>query len=123
MGDIEYRAAAYKTSPQDQNANVNFKYTKPRTLIGVSYDKEKASPKDYKIKKTDLPGPGTHNEMEKAYAHTKPTCLTLAFKKDKRIGFAEKAAKNKALVPSPDRYDMKDVKFDKVYKRVTTRRH
>ena len=89
----------------------------------VSYGKEKASPKNYKIAKTTLPGPGTHEGMDNAYKLTKPMSLTTKFKSDKRKGFAENAAKAKANVPSPAAYDMAKVKETFIHKRVLTKRH
>lgn len=89
----------------------------------VSYSKEKASPKGQKIQKTDLPGPGTHKEMDLAFKLTKPATLTMKFKKDKRKGFAETSAEAKKLVPSPDKYAIENVKDKLIYKRVTAKRH
>jgi hypothetical protein len=56
---------------------------------------EKPREKGWKVKKTDLPGPGAHKETEKAYNLTMPHSPVIKFKTGKRIIFAEASAKSK----------------------------
>lgn len=61
----------------------------------VSFKNEKAKPKEWKLAKTDIPGPGAHKESDKAFNYTIPTSPIIKFKKDKRVIFAEATAKTK----------------------------
>jgi len=123
LGDIEFRSATILASPQSKNVNPDTRHTKPKTVTMVCYAKEKASPKDQKLKKNDTPGPGTHKEIDLGYKITKPACLALKFKKDKRKGYAERSADARKWVPSPDSYKVEQMKSNLLHKRITSRRH
>ena len=88
----------------------------------VNYKSSKASPKGWKLQKTDAPGPGHFKDRERAFYMTLPRSSLFSFGKEKRVVYAEAQALNKKHVPSPLTYDMKNVNEKKIYKPVTTRR-
>jgi hypothetical protein len=88
----------------------------------VNFKNEKASDKEWKIKKLDIPGPGSYKELEKSYNATLSQSPKIKFKSDKRVGFAEAISKSKNFVPSPHAYTFKDFKEEKVWKRNTNKR-
>ena len=55
----------------------------------VQFKNEKATDKEWKIKKTDQPGPGNYAELDRSYNLTLSQSPKIKFKQDKRIGFAE----------------------------------
>jgi len=67
----------------------------------VQFKHEKAKEKDWKTKKTELPGPGTHVNSEKAFNLTLESSPIVKFKTGKRIAFAEAISNAKKFVPSP----------------------
>ena len=53
----------------------------------LSFKHEKPRDKEWKVKKTEIPGPGAHKEVEKAFNSTMLRSPVSKFKTDKRIGF------------------------------------
>lgn len=52
-----------------------------------------------------------------------PRSPVVKFKSGKRIVFAQAIADTKKFIPSPNHYTFKGFKEDKVWKRITTKRH
>lgn len=88
----------------------------------MSFKNEKAKEKEWKIKKTELPGPGSHPVTEKALSMTLQSSPVVKFKTGKRIIFAQAISEQKKFVPSPSQYTFKDFKEDKIWRRLTTKR-
>lgn len=89
----------------------------------INFKCEKPTSKEWKLKPSELPGPGQEKETLKSYNFTQPSSPTLKFKTDKRVIFAEAIAKQKALVPSPSAYKFENFNEKKVWKRLTVKRH
>lgn len=98
-------------------------YTLPRCTSVITMKNEKVKDKEWKIQKNDKPGPGQYKESMKGYEKTVETSPVVKFKTDKRKGFATIAAESKSFVPSPSQYDFKDHKEQKIWRRLTTKRH
>lgn len=84
---------------------------------------EKPKPKEWKITKGEKPGPGQYEFALKGFERTTESSPVIKFKTDKRKGFATAIAESKSFVPSPSQYDFKDHKEQKVWRRLTTKRH
>lgn len=89
----------------------------------MAFKNEKPRPKEWKIIKNTLPGPGTHQVTEKAFSLTLQSSPVVKFKSDKRIIFAEQTAKQKSYVPSPSAYTFKDFNEKKLWRNIQTKRH
>ena len=107
---------------KDCNPDIAKLKTLGRCRSVINIKNEKSKDKDYKVKKSELPGPGAHKEMEKGFNMTMPRSPVIKFKCDKRIIFAEQVAIRKKFVPAPDAYGFKDFKENKVWKHLTTKR-
>lgn len=59
----------------------------------------------------------------KGFERTVQTSPISSFKMGKRKIFAEAEASLRAFVPGPNKYDFKEFKESKVWKRITTKRH
>ena len=70
----------------------------------VSFKNQKPSDKEWKIKKTDIPGPGNYADLDKSYNLTMSMSPKIKFKQSKRISFAETVSKSKNFIPSPSAY-------------------
>lgn len=95
----------------------------PRCTSVINMKNERAKDKDYKVQKTDKPGPGQYQDAQKGFEKTIESSPVIKFKSDKRKGFATIASDQKSFVPSPSQYEFKDFKENKVWRRLTTKRH
>ena len=94
----------------------------PRCTSVISLKNERPKEKEWKIKKTEIPGPGQYKEAMKAFSKTVYSSPIVKFKTGKRKIFAEAAADLKSFVPAPNRYDFKEFKETKLWRRITTKR-